>query len=693
MILSQRPRAVAAASLAGAAAGAVLTAAEVHCAAVLGSPLSPGLWGFLAAYYVPAGALAAALAEATLFAKRAPEQAAARALSWLLPLVAAVYAVAIVNQNLLRGRAWGAAARLAVSLPAVAAVAGLAAWVERRLRRGPAGGALHAAGVRLLAFACFLALVHHGLARFGEAPPLRAALVLPVAAAGMTATLALAVAAVRSGSVAPVLCALAVAGALAHGVRDWRARSAARLRDQPQPGQAASGPDRPNVVLVVIDTVRAGHLSSYGYARRTTPHLDALAAQGVRHTNATTPYGWSLAAHASLFTGLFPREHGVGLRAEGRSATVLHPRHVTLAETLAEAGYATAGISANPLVSRAFGLDQGFRYFHAGGPSTVHARAHPLLRRIENRVWPEAFRRHLRERFRLRFPSASDVTDEALAWLARPRARPFLLFLNYMDAHTPRFPRPGHSDRWPAPDGREDLLPAWAQREEPGRPLTPRQREDLVRYYDGALSYVDAEFGRLMRGVDALPGRDRTWVIVVSDHGEMLGEHGRFGHHCNVYEELLRVPLVMRHPRGSGPPPGTVDTAPIQLTDVAPRVLAALGLGRQPPAPRPAPAMLGLFVCSCGPVHAALHGDTQETIIEGGLKYVEEQGRPPLLFDLARDPGEASDLHDQRPDDARALRARLDHWRAALRPVSPPALDPESAREREEALRALGYIQ
>ena len=186
-------------------------------------------------------------------------------------------------------------------------------------------------------------------------------------------------------------------------------------------------------------------------------------------------------------------------------------------------------------------------------------------------------------------------------------------------------------------------------------------------------------------------------MIVTADHGEALGERGRLGHDCILFQPVLHVPLLVRYPRAPGPWSGIVQPAtesrPIQTVDVMPLVLAAAG--REPPAPPPRPAggMVADADCFCAATHPRFHGPAATTVVVDGLEYIEESGRPPLLFDLARDPAESRDLVLARPQDASRLSAAMADWRGRVGQGAVPPADAAGAREREDALRALGYVR
>jgi arylsulfatase A-like enzyme len=294
------------------------------------------------------------------------------------------------------------------------------------------------------------------------------------------------------------------------------------------------------------------------------------------------------------------------------------------------------------------------------------------------------------------YRSAEEITDAATSWLAgRPAGQPYFLFLNYMDAHTPFVRRPGFSGRWP---GRSPRLPGYGLPRTQlvmarHRTLTDEEAAHLRALYDDALSYLDHHLGRLFQALDAQPDRDRTWVVVTADHGESLGEHHQLGHDCALYEAVLRVPLLIRYPHAAPEAArhGGVDERVVQTTDLAPAILAAAG----GPAPRDSPSRHGIRVasvdCFCWRHHPQFHGPAAQAVVIGPLKHLQEQGRPPALFDLAADPLEQRDLLAARPDDMLRLAAELQQWRSGLAPPPPATATADPARE--VALRARGDVR
>jgi len=315
----------------------------------------------------------------------------------------------------------------------------------------------------------------------------------------------------------------------------------------------------PNLLLITVDTLRADRLGAYGYADARTPTLDALAREGVLFESAFAPVPRTTQAVASLFTSLHAHEHGVLEIGERLPASA-----VTLAERLSERGWATAGISANGAASGLQGLDQGFDHFL--GIDDLRRR-HPL-RRSGRPPRPGQIER------------AQAVTREALQWLASRAEEPWFLWLLYMEPHYRYEPPPAWTEgvvshrhwfyRAVFPAGNAGIY-----FDLDGR--SSAAREDLSRFYDGEVAFVDSWVGKLLEVVRRRVGGERTLVVFTADHGESLGEHGYFYEHGTyVYQPTVRVPLVVHWPEVV--PAGRRVQAPASLLDVAPTAAALLGV-------------------------------------------------------------------------------------------------------------------
>jgi arylsulfatase A-like enzyme len=313
----------------------------------------------------------------------------------------------------------------------------------------------------------------------------------------------------------------------------------------------AAAPGAPNVLLIVLDCVRADHLGAYGYHRPTTPNIDRLTSRGVLFENAIATAPWTLPSHASMFTGKLPQELGTNWLAP------LEDRHLTLAEHVGRHGYANAGFVANVLYgTRQTGLAQGFH----------HYEDYPLnLRRFGQASWlGRTFDRSHNVRRAVGYPEmlnrkpAASVTSACLAWLDANKGKPFFAFLNYFDAHVPYLPPPPFDAKFGPPSRR--AYP-WLL-----DPLSQEQRQAEIDAYDGAIAYVDQQVGRLLDELSARGILDDTLVIITSDHGEQLGEHGLWEHGNSLYRQLLHVPLILHF--GQRLPAGTRVKATVSLRDI-----------------------------------------------------------------------------------------------------------------------------
>ncbi len=590
--------------------------------------------------------------------------------------------------------AYGTVPRLAAFLVAWAAVlaylaaAALAlagAWLERR---NPATGLI----ALIVLFYSAISAVSFGLTRFRL--PLEPLLLLLAGPA---------LAALRGRGARRATAALAAAALALGGCGE----------DPPARAAAAA----PNLLWIVWDTARADRLSLYGHGRPTTPRLEAFA-QGARvFDDARSPAGSTLPAHASMFTGLYPSEHCVS------SATPrLEDRYATLAELLRDAGYQTFLYSENPHVSAGrSNLAQGFEAVeHPWSP----ARAEMARRIVESKLPPEERTSELRERLEAaergeaplsawNIKAAGELAEGAvLAWLAAAD-RPWFAFVNYMEAHRPTIPPRRHRERVMSPGDVQasygvdrSWLPTWEYtfglREYGERDIA------LTRAtYDAALAELDELTGSLLDALAARGLLEGAVVVITSDHGELLGEHHMLDHQYALYEELLRVPLVVRAPGRLAPgrearPVSTLDlfATILELAGVAKpaatrsRSLLAPEARRGRLAEDPAGASVGIEEVR------ERHPHFDATPFQRRLrawtdlpwKYVWSSDGRHALYDLARDPGESQSRLAAKPATGARLAAALEAYRAGLRACaggsgSPAVLSPE---ERAR-LRALGY--
>ena len=317
---------------------------------------------------------------------------------------------------------------------------------------------------------------------------------------------------------------------------------------------ASSQTGAPNVLLITLDTLRADHVSAYGYHRLTTPNLDRFAAAGVLFERAFATASWTLPSHASIMTGRYPAEHRAG-------GSPLDNRYTTLAEYLAARGYATAGFVANmQYCSARNGLARGFAVYedHFGtlGDMAVETAYGKWLARALLHVGYYDLPGRKR---------AATVNHEFLTWLDTPRQGPFFAFLNYFDVHDPYLAPSPYDTKFAQRRNvgnriNSELFPRDFTG---GRPFSPAELQAEVDAYDGGLAYLDAALGALFRELAARNVLDRTLVIVTSDHGESFGNHNLFGHGNSMYRDLIHVPLIIRYP--ASVPSGTRITEAVSL--------------------------------------------------------------------------------------------------------------------------------
>jgi arylsulfatase A-like enzyme len=387
---------------------------------------------------------------------------------------------------------------------------------------------------------------------------------------------------------------------------------------------SAPKPPRPNVLLISLDTVRADHLGCYGYPKGLTPNLDRFARDAVVFTGCRSQAPWTLPSHMALFTSMLPTDNGVdGLNK------VLPGDVPTLAQLLREAGYQTAALVNDGQMKKHWGFGRGFD------------------------AWQE---------FPVDTPAGScpNITARALAWLkGRPAESPFFLFLHYYDAHDP-YSAPASYRRKAGTTltGAEARKLCWHYRT-PEHDLRDKALlTDLVAAYDAGIAWLDDELGKLLAVVP--PG---TLVVILSDHGEAFEEHGWTLHGATLYEEEVRVPLIVRWPDGR--PGRKVIGESVMLLDVAPTILARCGV--RPPASFEGTDLGPL--CDGGSLKRRLVCAETKAVLEG--RYCLSVTAYPLRgiyslfdgrFELYRLPDEHKDLAATDRAAAEALLKPLRRW-------------------------------
>ncbi len=381
---------------------------------------------------------------------------------------------------------------------------------------------------------------------------------------------------------------------------------------------------RKNLLLVTIDTLRADRLGVYGSTTVETPVMDSLAGSGVLYENAFCQVPITLPSHATILTGMYPFEHGIRHNGKYR----LLPSATTIAEDLRERGYHTAAFIAAYVLDGKYGLDQGFDLYNDEMPGELYPGT-----------------------FSYRDRTAREITDRVLEWLAGAR-EPFFLWVHYFDPHKPYAPPP---------------------------PFDASYRDP----YDGEVAFVDREFGRITKNLTESGLAERTLLVLTSDHGESLGEHGEMTHSMFVYGATTRVPLIMSLPGvlASGERRGE----PTELVEIKPLVMDILGF-TAPDTVRP--------------VAGAAYAETWAPRLQYGwseLRSIRDReflfvdAPKPELYDLGSDPGETANIYAERPDIARRYAALLE--RVASREARPAVSESVEISDAErEVLEQLGYV-
>ena len=429
----------------------------------------------------------------------------------------------------------------------------------------------------------------------------------------------------------------------------------------------AAGPEPANVILIVVDTLRADHLTDYGHDRDTLGPVAGLASQSTRFTAAYAPASWTRPSVATVFSGMMPARH----RAKIGGTNRLNRAIPTLAEALREAGFSTAGFSANVVVSRKSDFDQGFARFmdYEGG-----VQAYPDI---------EAMIRLARD------------------WV-RTAERPFFLFLQPMNAHGPyRVPpeyqklllgrRPSEEFRYQHPPRTTVMEGALDERSE----ISESYLASLRDQYDTAIRYSMEKLGLLFDDLRRGGVWDESLVILTSDHGEELFDHGGFNHAYTLFEEVVRVPLYVKLP---GQREGAVRADRVSLADIYPTVLDVLGLP-------PARHVDGRSMLRASDADRELVFELNNrqrflgrALLSGSFKLVEtvvdyqHRDNEIALYDLTQDPAERQDLAAERPELVNELRARMEEIFSDYESRALPLPTEADAELDQETLRALGYV-
>ncbi len=423
-------------------------------------------------------------------------------------------------------------------------------------------------------------------------------------------------------------------------------------------------PRQPNVLLIVVDTLRPDRLGSYGHNRNTSPAMDGLAENAIRFERAYSTAPWTMPSVASMMTGLYPSTHGLT-----KTFRPLRKELPTLTEILKGNGYRTSGVVSHSLLSRQFNFDQGFESF------SMQQGGHDFL-------------------------TTSRVTNDAVAELQKFSSegteKPFFLFAHYFDPHYSWLPHPDYGFAAPSVgrlEGGEDIGALMGMRHE----LSEYEISFLRDLYDGEVRHTDQGIQRLLTVLAELGFEEDTLIILAGDHGEEFMEHGWLGHTASLYETLIHVPLIIKPPRYDGPP--RIIQGPVSLVSLTPTVLDLLDLNTelyefQGRSLRPE-IETGkgienelIFAEVNYEQHSFMLARKNAVIAYPFKLIVDGRGGETELYDISTDPGEEQNLISEQPEIAAKLEEAL--YQFSEHPGEPDSVLSEELRN---SLRALGYVE
>jgi arylsulfatase A-like enzyme len=456
-----------------------------------------------------------------------------------------------------------------------------------------------------------------------------------------------------------------------------------------------------NVIWIVLDTARLDRLSVYGYERKTTPNLEVFAKDAVVFNRAISAAPWTVPSHASMFTGMYPSKHGAH-HSGNKYCDPLSGANLTIAEILSAVGYNTVGIAANNAgLSIGFGLHQGFEMYFEAMPAARSLLWGKLIESL-----PDDFRNNTLRHNELRL--SSELNQMVDRWLDEHGGNPFFLFINYMEPHggygyIPQpydtlfgFRRELHDQLF------AEFDPVKVVKKEVA--VTAEQHRFFDAYTDRKLVYLDHHLGKFFDDLKARQLYDEAMIIVVSDHGNLDGEHYSFGHNTELYNILINVPLLIKYPKLMQRT-GVVDNY-VSTIDLMPEVLRVCGFPipeevQGQPLDEANHEILAELFEQKNNAHAKLYPERYYRDLKAiysndteNLKYIQSSNGNSELYDLNVDPEELNNIIAQRPDTAAALDARIEKWLSSFEPVrddeKTEITDTEKLMNR---LRALGYVK
>jgi arylsulfatase A-like enzyme len=427
-------------------------------------------------------------------------------------------------------------------------------------------------------------------------------------------------------------------------------------------------PNAPDVALIIIDTLRSDHLSSYGYQRNTTPAIDRIASEGVLFERAFATSSYTLPSHESLLTGLYPHEHNVEWDTSHRGR---NPNYATLPEVLLGRGYRTGAFSGNTnYFTREHGFGRGFLHFE----DFFHSVTDMVMRTAYGRIVETQIVGRVGDLDVVGRKTAAESNVAALRWIARDPHRPYFIVINYMDAHDPYLPPAPFNQRFSA---KHDGI--GADKVSATGVTAPAHISSDIDRYDGSIAYIDDQLNQLVDALKGLRRNRRLLLIITSDHGEEFFEHDGSLHGRNLYRETLQVPLIVWQPDSVQ---GRLRISqPVSISAIPATVMAALGddSGGLPGPPlqrlwedgndaTPWPPPLAELKCRpWAPLDEEVRVGTLRSMVQNQWHYIDQDNVGTRLYDLANDPDERMDFGPGAVSLASSLADRYRRQRA--RPI------------------------
>ncbi len=460
--------------------------------------------------------------------------------------------------------------------------------------------------------------------------------------------------------------------------------------------------EKSNVILIVMDTVRADHVSMYGYDRDTTPNIQKFSEQATLYAKPIATGNMTLSTHASIFTGLYIREHGAHSDVNYPYGRPLSDSFDTLAEILSKKGFETLAVVANyAYLSPSFGLHQGFDYFDYRSPVI-------FLGKVEGYFIRAGLRTILSHFFPIKdwdkvFKDAEQINEEAYKLISEVKKKEnnFLLFINYMDAHPPYIPKAPFDCRYPGKmnsftekkyyDLQKEVLQLKHN-------VTKEEYDHLISQYDGGIAFIDFHIGKLIEELKKLDLYENSTIIITSDHGEAFGKNNYLGHWVSTYQNQVYVPLIIKYPYQKE---GKVENEYVSSIDLLPTIMNILGYN-------PTLSYKGKNLYSMddnnnrevisehypnGGIlqwHKISHRNLQ-AIYSEEYKYIKASNGEVELYDISSDPEENINIARQNENVANLLDSKLTEWLSKTTKYS----ESSSGLDQEQLnrLKSLGYLK